>query len=183
MNQATQMARYRAGERDEIPTVDEINKRTVNNLLWQSLGNLGIPTPQTPYPILTRPNIEPAEGALADIYRMYQQKAYTTGDNDALKNLNDQFGLWATDIAQMRGSKGTGGANMVPETVTDIKRHEELIGSVSGAIGPNYTSVLGILVNNRKSQVSYDPGANAVLSTSNIPGLKEWRTSWGRMRG
>ncbi len=180
MNQATQMARYRAGERDEIPTVDEINKRTVNNLLWQSLGNLGIPTPQTPYPILTRPNIEPAEGALADIYRMYQQKAYTSGDNDALRNLNDQFGLWATDIAQMRGSKGTGGANMVPETITDIRRHEGLIGSVSGAIGPNYTSVLGILVNNRKSQVSYDPGANAVLSTQNIPGLnKEWRTKLG----
>jgi len=180
MNQATQMARYRSGERDEMPTVDEINKRTVNNLVWQALGNLGIPTPQTPYPILTRPNIEPAEGALGDIYRMYQQKAYATGENDALRQLNDQFGLWSTDIAQMKGSKGTGGANMVPETVTDIRRHEELIGSVSGKIGPNYTNVLGILVNNRKSQISYDPGANAVLSTSNIPGLnKEWRTKLG----
>lgn len=180
LHQATEMARYRANERDEMPTVKEINRRTFNSLMWQGLGNLGIPTPQTPYPVLTRPTIEPAEAALGEIYRMYSAKAYQTKENTALRDFSQNFGLWAADIGQMKGTKNTGGANITAETVSDIERHETLINELSGRIGPNDLEVLGILVNNRNSQVSYDPNANAILSTQKIPGLgREWRERLG----
>lgn len=164
----TQTARYRAGERDDPPTQEEINKRTTNTFLFYAVGNLGVPTPLTPYPIMTRPNIESPAALLQETYQAYRR----ADPLNANLNFSQQFGDWALEMANTSVTRNVGGALPTPESVQDIRDFDGLIRQVTPLIGDEL-SVLGILTNNRNSQIDYDQNAYAWQRSTNIPGTTE----------
>ena len=177
----TQTLRFKGGERDEPPTIDEINKRTTNGLLFQMLGNQGIPTPFTPMPIITRPSITGPTSVISDYYRELQ----TSDSMNASMNLSNQLGDWAIPVALGKVNRNVGGASSSPEVVSDIYALDDLIRESTTLIGPNDMGVLGMLVNNRvPNEISedgsyekqkFDSSSYNVLKSKDISGTsKEW---------
>jgi hypothetical protein len=161
----TQTARFRTGDRDEPPTEDEINQRTTNTFLFYALGNLGIPTPLTPYPILTRPQIESPAVVLKETYDLYRQ----ADPLNANLNFSNHFGDWALQMANTSVTKNIGGAEPTVEATQDIRDFDDLIRRSSQLVGDEL-SVLGIITNNRQSQVDYDQNAYQMQRGMTIPG-------------
>ena len=151
----TQILRFKGGERDEPPTIDEINKRTTNGLLFQMLGNQGIPTPFTPHPIITRPSISGPLSAITDYYRELQ----ASDPLNASMNLSSQLGDWAVPVAMGKVNKNVGGASSTPEVISDIGTLDDLIRQSTTLVGPNDLNVLGMLVNNRIPNEKYEDGS------------------------
>ena len=167
----TQMARWRAGERDEPPTEDEISRRTTNSFWFQFLGNMGVPTPLTPYPILTRPIVDSPVQAMQDVYQQYRE----ADPLNASMNFDRQFGDWALEMANTKVTRNVGGASPVPEAITDIKKFDGLIRKAAPLVGDDL-SVLGIITNNRASQSEYEASAYRWQTSEKIPGTnREWR--------
>ena len=168
----TQMMRFQARERDTAPTEEEIHKRTTNMFWFQFLGNMGMPTPLTPYPILTRPQVEQEPLlVLQDAYA----KLRSANPETALLDMDRMFGDWALQAAMSKVTRSAGGAQPTPETVADIKTLDPLIREIAPNLGDNL-SVLGILVNNRTSATEYDQNAYQWQKTKNIGGTGEtWR--------
>jgi len=167
----TQMARWRGGERDEPPTENEIAKRTTNSFWFAFLGNMGVPTPLTPYPILTRPLVDNPVTVMQDTYQKYRE----ADPLNANMNFNNDFGDWALEMANSKVTRNVGGADPTPEVISDIKTFDGLIRKVAPAIGEDL-SVLGIITNNRTSQSSYEASAYRWQTSQKIPGTnREWR--------
>jgi len=167
----TQMARWRGGERDEAPTEDEIAKRTTNSFWFQFLGNMGVPTPLTPYPILTRPIVETPVQVMQDAYMMMRE----ADPLNANVNFDRQFGDWALEMANTKITRNVGGANPTPETISDIRTFDSLIRKAAPIVGDDL-GVLGIITNNRTSQTSYETSAYRWQTSEKIPGTnREWR--------
>ena len=167
----TEMARWRGGERDAAPTEEEIRKRTSNTFWFMLLGNIGVPTPLTPYPILTRPQIDNPVTAMQEMYRQYQQ----ADPLNASYNFRNQFGDWALEMANSKITVNVGGAEPRPEVISDIKTFDSLIRKAAPLVGDDL-SVLGILTNNRLSQVDYETSAYRWQSSQRIPGTnRTWR--------
>lgn len=168
----TQMMRFQARERDEAPTPAEIHKRTTNMFWFQWFGNMGMPTPLTPYPILTRPQVE------SDPLKVLQEtfgKLRTANPETALVDMDRLFGDWAMQASQTKVTRGVGGAQPTPETVSDVQTLEPLIRDVAPLVGDNL-DVLGILVNNRNSQTDYDQNSYQWQKSQTIPGTNaSWR--------
>lgn len=162
----TQMQRYRANERPDMPKPEEIHKRVTNAFWFDFFGNQGIPTPLTPYPILTRPVINSPVEFAQDVLQMYRQVDPENADEMMLNN----HGEWMLDIANTKITKNIGGANAVPETITDIRKFDGLLRKISGVVPENNLDVIGMVVNNRGSAVDYDKSAYSMQSAMNIPG-------------
>lgn len=168
----TQMMRYRAGERDTMPTEDEINKRTTNTFWFGILGNLGVPTPLTPYPIITRPMVDSPVAVLQDVYQRFQEADPLTAN----MNMDRMFGDWALEAANTKVTQNVGGANPTPNTVSDIATLTPLIRSITPDLGPNDLGVLGILINNRRAPSAYEQSAYQWQKSETIPGTnRQWR--------
>lgn len=168
----TQMMRFQSGERDDRPTEEELAKRTTNSLLFGLLGNQGIPTPLTPYPILTRPMVD-TPGALLQEVNLMLQKADPL---NATMNMDKMFGDWAIPAANTKVTQNVGGANPTPETVSDIQDLGPLIRQITPDLGPNDLSVLGILINNRRSPESFEQSSYNWQKAGTIPGTnRQWR--------
>jgi hypothetical protein len=167
----TQTARYQAGERDDKPTVEEIHKRTTNSFWFNILGNLGVPTPLTPYPVLTRPVQQSPVQLLADRYRLYQQ----ADPKMANYNFAKDYGDWALQMANTKITKNVGGADPTTAAVTDAKTFDSVIRAAIPAIG-DQKDVLGIIVNNRSDQTGYEQSAYEWQNAMNISGSGDtWR--------
>lgn len=167
----TQMARWRAGEIDEPPTEQDIAKRTTNAFWFQFLGNMGVPTPLTPYPILTRPVVDSPVQVMQDAYQKYRE----ADPLNASLNFQTQFGDWALEMANSKITRNVGGAEPVPEVISDIKTFDGLIRKAAPLVGDDL-SVLGIITNNRTSQTSYEASAYRWQTSEKIPGTnREWR--------
>lgn len=167
----TQTMRWRAGERDTAPDENEINKRTTNMLLFGLAGNVGIPTPLTPYPIVTRPQVANPASLLADIYQVYKEK----DPLNASLNFSNSFGDWALEAANTKVTQNVGGANASATTVSDIKTLDGLIREVVPLVGDDL-GVLGILINNRSSMVDYEASAYQWQKSGTIAGTnRQWR--------
>ena len=177
----TQTLRFKGGERDEPPTIDEINKRTTNGLLFQMLGNQGIPTPFTPYPIITRPAIKGPTPVITEYYRELQ----ASDSLNASMNLSRQLGDWAIPVAMGKVNKNVGGASSSPESISDIRTLDSLIRESTTLVGPNDLNVLGMLVNNRipnedyekdpYKKMEFDSSSYNVLKSTTIAGTSdEW---------
>jgi len=168
----TQNMRWRAGERDDAPNAEEINKRVTNSFWFSLLGNQGVPTPLTPFPILTRPKIETPQAALQEVYKQLQAANPLTAN----MNMDNMFGDWGLEASLTKVTKNVGGANPNPQAVSDSKTLEPLIREVSSNVGEKDLSVLGILVNNRRAAEDYDQGAYNWQKVGKIPGTnREWR--------
>ena len=168
----TQNARYMGGERSDRPTEDEINKRTTNMFLFNMLGNIGVPTPYTPYPILTRPQVKnPGVEILVNTLKQYRE----ADPVNASANFQRDFGDWALQMANTKVTISAGGANITPETDSDIVSFDSLLRDVSSSVGDN-TDVLGVIVNNRGDATQYDTSAYEWQKSKMIPGRNEpWR--------
>ena len=167
----TQRMRFRAGERDSEPTENEIAKRTTNSLWFSLFGNQGIPTPLTPYPIVTRPNIDTPVSALQEVYKQLQEADPLTANLE----MDRLFGDWGFEAALNKVTKNVGGANPTTETVSDISTLTPLIRSLSPDLGDSDLNVLGILVNNRRSASEYEPSAYNWQKSQIIPGTnRNW---------
>lgn len=162
----TQMQRWRANERPDEPKPDEIHKRVTNSFWFDFMGNQGIPTPLTPFPIVTRPVINSPVEFAQDVLQMYRQVDPENADELMARN----HGEWMLDIANTKITKNIGGANAVPETITDIRKFDGLLRKISGVVPENNLDVIGMVVNNRGSAVDYDKSAYALQSAMNIPG-------------
>lgn len=172
MHWNTQMMRSRGGERDTPPTEEEIHKRTTNSLWFAAAGNYGIPTPLTPYPIITRPMVDSPVTLLQDYYQNLQQ----TDPLMANMQFDRMFGEGMLDIAMTKVTKNVGGANPTPETISDINTLSPLIRSIVPNLGENDLGVLGILVNNRRAPSAYEQSAYNWQRATKIPGTnQEWR--------
>jgi hypothetical protein len=167
----TQTMRWRAGERDTAPDESEINKRTTNMLLFAAVGNMGVPTPLTPYPIFTRPQVDNPATLLADIYQVYKEK----DPLNASLNFSNSFGDWALEAANTKVTQNIGGANASATTISDIKALDGLIRDVVPVVGDDL-GVLGILINNRSSMVDYEASAYQWQKSGTIAGTnRQWR--------
>lgn len=168
----TQTMRFRQRERDEAPTPEEINKRVTNSFWFSFFGNQGIPTPLTPFPIVTRPQIQTPQTALQEVYKQLQTASPLTANME----MDRMFGDWGLEAALTKVTKNVGGANPNAQTVSDSKTLESLIREVSPIVGEKDLSVLGILVNNRRPAEEYDQGAYNWQKVGVIPGTnREWR--------
>lgn len=168
----TQLMRFRGGERDTAPTEEEIHKRTTNSLWFALAGNVGIPTPLTPYPIITRPMVDNPITLLQDVYQRFQQADPLTAN----LNMDRMFGEGMLDVAMTKVTRNIGGANPTPETVSDIETLAPLIRSITPDLGQNDMGVLGILVNNRRAPSAFEQSAYNWQRAAKIPGTnQEWR--------
>lgn len=169
----TQMALYKSRQRDDMPGEEELNKRTTNSILFEAVGNAGIPTPLTPYPIVTRPQIKtPA----LDVLRNEYQKLMQADPLNANFNMQNMYGDWALEFANTKVTENVGGAIATDTAISDINTLEPLLARVAGRIPTDNLDVLGMLVNNRSSAAEYDQSAYAWQKASKIPGTnREWR--------
>jgi len=173
----TQYARFLAKERDDMPTEAEIHKRTTNSFWFNLLGNLGVPTPLTPYPILTRPVVESPVQILVDRFKMYQEVDKLNPDQPPMANYNfaKDYGDWALQMANSKITGNIGGADPTTAAVSDAQTFSNLIANSIGAIG-DQKDVLGIIVNNRSDNTGYEQNAYEWQKTMNIPGSSDkWR--------
>jgi hypothetical protein len=167
LQMATQQMRYKAGERDDRPEPDEIAKRTTNQFWFYALGNWGLPTPLTPYPILTRPNVTKQPAAL--LMEEYD-RLRNTNMLEANLAMDRQYGDFGLEAALSKVSLNAGGANANAATVSDIQTFDPLIREIVPQIGKNNYNVLGILVNNRGDQTEYEDAAYNWQKSKVIPG-------------
>lgn len=167
---ATQMARFRSGDREDEPKYEEISKRTTNAMWFQAFGNFGMPTPLTPYPILTRPDIKSPVEAIQERFRLYQE----TDPKNAAANFYNDYGDLALLVANTKITKNIGGAEPRPEAVSDAQTLAPLIQNVINNV--DSPDVLGILVNNRVSAGGYDDSSYEWQKSNTIPGTTvTWR--------
>lgn len=163
----TQNMRWKGGERDDKPTPEEIHKRVTNGFWFKFFGNLGLPTPLTPYPILTRPNVErTAVEVMMEEYQKIKGANPVTGNMD----FYNMFGDWALEASLTKVSRNVGGADATAQAVSDIKTFDPLIRQAAGVLTEGNYDILGILVNNRSREMDYDPNAYAWQKSATIPG-------------
>jgi hypothetical protein len=168
----TQMMRFRGQERDTAPTEDELHKRTTNSFWFGFFGNQGIPTPLTPYPVISRPMVDTPVTALQDFYSKLQAADPLTAN----MNMDRMFGDYGLEAALSKVTQNVGGANPTPETISDIDTLTPLIRSIAPDLGESDLNVLGILVNNRRSAVDYEQSSYNLQKAGVIPGTnREWR--------
>jgi len=166
IQRATQYMRYKALDRPDEPTHDELVQRT-NNMVWFNfLGSIGLPTPLTPYPILTRPEVRTAAHELVDIYQKYKQ----VNPEEASLNMYTQFGEWGLEYANTKITENIAGVNPTAAAVGDVQKFTDLIRKVTSEIPETHYDLIGMLVNNRSNELEYDQRAYDWLKTANIPG-------------
>ena len=167
----TQEMRYFSGERDDPPTEDEINKRTTNSFLFYALGNIGLPTPLTPYPIISRPMVKTPIDGLQEMYRGLQAADPLTANME----MDRMVGDWGLAASLTNITVNVGGSAPSPKTVSDVNTLTPLISSLSQSVGMTNLSVLGILVNNRRGPDEYEASAYNWGKSQIIPGTnRQW---------
>jgi hypothetical protein len=169
--------RFYYNDREEMPSVDELNKRTTNALLFEAVGNFGAPNPLMPMPVISRPRINTPLMIIQDRYRAEMDHNPET----ATQNMTNLFGEWALNGVNQKVTKNIGGADPVATTVSDINTLDPLIRQISPYINEANLGVLGILVNNRKpyetDDSDYEKSSYEILKSKKISGRDvNWRS-------
>ena len=167
---AREMNKFNSGQREFAPTTEELTKMVSNSFWFDTLGNLGVPTPQTPYPILTRPGVYNGEMDIPRLIRGYIDKEKEDPTFDAGTAFQDNFGYYFSSFGNMRGTVNTGGIAPQNIAVADATRFNELIGDIAGEIAEEHLGVLGIITNNRIEQGDYDRNAATWQKVNRVPG-------------
>ncbi len=168
---------YYTGQRDEAPSGDELNEIVQSQFFFDVIGAIGIPTPATPYPILTPPKIDTPEEVLQDLVRAYFDQA---DRSDPMSNpggdFQDKFGYLMATGARSTTSTGMGGIAPQLVAVEDAKRFSPLIDEVSDNIQKDNYGVLGMITNMRATRNDYDRNARTWQKLNPIPGKGiKWR--------
>lgn len=151
----TEQAKFLSGERDTVPTPDELTQKTNWFFRIRMLGNLLAFTPPQ-YGFKVDP--------LVDTYRMYQ-RVYG-GDADA--KFNQQFGNLALMVGDTPASKNIAGGMATLDAVANARKYEDLIRKIAPNVQDNL-NVLGILLNTDVN-AEYDPSAVTWQAINKIPG-------------
>lgn len=158
----TQDLLWRAQERDEYPTAQEIMDRTNGQFLLRMLGNMLAFTP---------PNYESSIQPLIDMQRVYDE---VYGIEGPMK-FSENFGNEMLILAKTETTTNPAGATATPVTVRNIKKYDSLIRRIVPSIGQDY-DVLGMLLNENPQDSFYDPSAYRWMMSSTIPGTNQlWR--------
>ena len=185
---AHQMVRAINGEREWPSSAEakaEINKRVTNKVWFYLFGNFGVPTPLTPYPILTRPDIKnPTASLMQEILALYmeaQGKKNPDGTpmiepGQALLAFERDFGEDLLPLSMSSTTKSIAGAESTENTLRDIKAYDSIIRDIAGGLGEN-TGVLDILINNSNGvALDYSDEAFRYQKVALVPGInEEWR--------
>lgn len=166
LQRATQYMRWKAGDRDTEPTHQEIEQRTTNMFWFQLAGNMGIPTPLTPFPTLTRTQVRSATQELVDVYQKYKQ-VDPQGASLAMMNM---FGDWGLQSANTKITANVGGADPTTAAASDIKTFDTLIRRVTDVVGESNYDMVGMIVNNRSVEYDYNQSAYDFEKATIIPG-------------
>lgn len=159
----TQDLLWRAGERDDYPTVAEIKDRTNGMFLLRMMGNAFAFTP-------------PAYGspvdALIEAQRMYDD-AY--GIEGPMK-FSEAFGSDLMVLANTESTENVGGALSNTQTIRNIKKYSGFLQEVATGVGEENLDILGMFVNADMKESPYDPNSYRWMMTENIPGTnRKWR--------
>lgn len=183
MEYASQQIRIKAGERPPSDDLHaEVHKRVTNMFWFNILGAIGVPTPMTPYPILTRPSVQKQRvNILQDTLKRYmdaqnQTKADGTPVIEpgmATMMFSRDFGDDLLPEAISATRMNTSGAEATVATVADIKAFDHLIREVAPKLGTDM-ELLDILVNNSNpAKIEFSSDAFRWQQITKVPGTSE----------
>jgi hypothetical protein len=172
-----EMNNFYTGQRDTAPSGDELNEIVLDQFLFDVIGAQGLPTPATPYPILTPPKIGTPEEALQELVRAYfDQSDRSNPDSNPGGDFQEKFGYLMASGARATTSTGMGGIAPQLVAVEDAKRFAPLIDDVADNISKDNYGVLGMLTNMRATRNDYDRNARTWQKLNHIPGKGiKWR--------
>lgn len=155
-----EMAKYMAGYRDDMPSKEEIQKRTDGFYLLRLLGNLVGFTP---------PQYESIMDPLVSAVRAYD-KEYGI---DANRMINENFGNMLLMLGDWSNSKNVAGMMPYADSVEAARKYANIITDVSPDLkeGDNL-SVLSMLVNDDPNAF-YDGTAYGWQMSNQIPGVSD----------
>jgi len=157
----TEVAKYFAGERDDMPTKDEIKTRTNNFYMLRILGNLTAFTP---------PTYESKIDPLVATVRMYD-KQY---GSQSAEMFNKNFGNLLLMLGDYSTSKNISGMPATMDAVDAARRYSGLIGKIAPDLKQSGDlSVLSMLVTDNPNSF-YDNSAYSWQYTNQIPGVTDY---------
>lgn len=168
-----EILRYMQGERDALPTMEEVRSltnvmyttRVLNNLIGITGGPLGAVTP---------PGIDSNIYSMQEVYRLMQD---VVGYQYADEAFTDLFGDEALLLANYSSTKSSAGMPISKDAFAAAEDHQDLIGVLAPNMDPSALSILGFMLDDG-SYVSdeYDETVRAMQLTRNIPGTNiPWR--------
>lgn len=175
MARAREMNKWSKGQRETLPSDADLEDIVQKQMLFAAVGAFGLPTPATPYPILTRPQIGTPEEVIPQLLRMYMDADQKAGGNgNPAADFQNNFGYLVSEQGMTSTTKGQGGMAPQVEAVADAKRFSPLIDDIAENI--NNFGVLGIITNNRTTMGEYDRSARQWQKVNYIPGRSlKWR--------
>lgn len=157
----TEMAKYLAGERDDIATKEEIKQRTNNFYMLRILGNLTAFTP---------PAYDTKIDPLVATMRQYDQQY---GAQSA-EMFNKNFGNLLLMLGDYSTSKNISGMPATTDAVAAARKYTNIIQQVAPDLQQSGDlSTLAMLVTNNPNAY-YDNSAYAWQYTTQIPGVTDY---------
>lgn len=168
-----EILRYMQGERDSLPTMEEVRgmtnmmytTRVLNNLIGITGGPLGAVTP---------PGIDSNIYSMQEVYRLMQD---VVGYQYADEAFTDLFGDEALLLANYSSTKSSAGMPISKDAFAAAEDHKDLIGVLAPNMDPSALSILGFMLDDGSYKSDdYDETVRAMQLTRNIPGTNiPWR--------
>lgn len=168
-----EILRYMQGERDSLPTMDEVRNmtnmmyttRVLNNLIGITGGPLGVVTP---------PGIDSNIYSMQEVYRLMQD---VVGYEYADEAFTDLFGDEALLLANYSSTKSSAGMPISKDAFAVAEQHKDLIGVLAPNMDPSALSILGFMLDDGSyNSDEYDETVRAMQLTRNVPGTNiPWR--------
>ena len=168
-----EILRYMQGERESLPTMDEVRgmtnmmytTRVLNNLIGITGGPLGAVTP---------PGVDSNIYSMQEVYRLMQD---VVGYEYADEAFTDLFGDEALLLANYSSTKSSAGMPISKDAFAAAEDHKDLIGVLAPNIDPSALGILGFMLDDGSYMSDdYDETVRAMQLTRNIPGTNiPWR--------
>lgn len=168
-----EMLRYMQGERDTLPTMDEVRgmtnmmymTRVLNNLVGITGGPLGAITP---------PGIDSNIYSMQEVYRLMQD---VVGYENADEAFTDLFGDEALLLANYSSTKSAAGMPISKDAFAVAEQHQGLIGVLAPSMDPSALPILSFMLDDGSyTSDDYDETVRAMQLSRNIPGTNiPWR--------
>ena len=160
LQQRTETAKWLAGYRDEMPTPEELQKRTDGLYFLRFLANIAAFTP---------PQYESKMDPLVNAVRAYDN-AY---GRDSNRMINENFGNYLLMLGDWSNSKNNAGMMPYADSVEAARKYSNIIEDVAPTLkeGGNL-NVLSMLVNDNPDAF-YDGTAYGWQYSNQIPGVSD----------
>jgi hypothetical protein len=168
-----EMLRYFQGERDTLPTMDEVKGMTNVLYITRMLNNL-VGITGGPFGAVTPPGIDSDIFSMQETYRLVQD---TVGYEQADQVFTDLFGDEAMLLANYSATRGRGGMPVTTDALAIAEKYSGLVASVATTTDPQGLSILGYMLSDgQTTSDDYEEQVRITQLTSNIPGTTiPWR--------